>query len=257
VVGGYGGDSDVAGGAGTEGNGDAQASGGGGGGDGFDPAAENDDYGTGGGGGGGSDFTDPSATAVAVTDGAWSGNGQVTISYVVPPLSLTTTTLPAVTEGSAYSQQLTATGGVTPYTWVTGGPLPPGVTLSSAGLLSGTPTASGTYTFTAEVTDAEGAAVLKNLTLTVNAALPTAGLGGVKASAGGSTKSVTVLGVTLSTTTWTVASLAPGQAVTFTITGTVPAKGIKVATAAGLALSATSDPVLLNNAGLVSTRITS
>lgn len=107
-------------------------------------------------------------------------------------------------------------------------------------------------TDTITVTDKGPAAASK-----VKVTLDGAGLGGVTASPGGSTKSITLLGVTLSTITWSVASLAPGQTVTFTITGAVPARGIKAATAAGLALSARSDPDLLNNAGLVSARITS
>ena len=42
-----------------------------------------------------------------------------------------------------------------PYTWsVTAGSPPPGITLSSAGVLSGTPTTAGTYTFTVQARDA-------------------------------------------------------------------------------------------------------
>lgn len=67
--------------------------------------------------------------------------------------------------------------------------------------------------------------------------LDTAGLAGVKPSAGGSTGSVTVLGITLTHFSWSVASLAQGQEVTFTITATVPAKGIKNASVFGSALS--------------------
>jgi hypothetical protein len=59
--------------------------------------------------------------------------------------------------GEAYSQPLLATGGVTPYTWaIESGALPGGVALNSTtGVLSGTPTASGTFTFTARVTDSQ------------------------------------------------------------------------------------------------------
>ncbi len=55
------------------------------------------------------------------------------------PLTVTTATLPNGTIGTAYSQTLAATGGQTPYTWALGtGTLPAGVTLSSAGVISGT-----------------------------------------------------------------------------------------------------------------------
>ncbi|HMV81641.1 MAG TPA: putative Ig domain-containing protein [Blastocatellia bacterium] len=63
-------------------------------------------------------------------------------------------TLPNGSIGAAYSQMLTATGGTAPYGFgVTAGTLPDGLTLSEAGLLSGTPTASGTFTFTVGVRD--------------------------------------------------------------------------------------------------------
>jgi putative Ig domain-containing protein/uncharacterized protein DUF11 len=214
------------------------------------------------------------------------------------PLAVTTASLPAATAGTAYSQALSATGGTTPYTWSLSGTLPAGLTLSTGGTISGTPKTAGTSTFTVKVSDAEnpaqtatrqlsitvaadkadlavavtgpasakpGTAVTDTITVTdrgpapatkVTVDLGTTGLAGVKPSAGGSTKSVTVLGVTLTATTWSLATLAPGQQVTFTVTGTVPAKGIKAASAAGLALSSTADPDLLNNAGATSTKIT-
>jgi putative Ig domain-containing protein len=73
---------------------------------------------------------------------------------VAAPLAISTTTVPDATESKAYSFQLQATGGVTPYTWsVFAGALPTGITLSSGGLLSGTPTITGAFNFTAQVTD--------------------------------------------------------------------------------------------------------
>lgn len=73
---------------------------------------------------------------------------------VDPALAITTTTLPDATEGKAYSQQLQASGGVPPYTWsIATGALPSGISLSSSGLLSGTPTVTGPFNFTAQVTD--------------------------------------------------------------------------------------------------------
>jgi hypothetical protein len=56
--------------------------------------------------------------------------------------------------GVPYTQQFAASGGVTPYVWsVAGGTIPIPLTLSQAGLLSGTPTTPGSYTFTIGVTD--------------------------------------------------------------------------------------------------------
>jgi hypothetical protein len=80
-------------------------------------------------------------------------------------------TLPAGTVGSAYSQTLAATGGTAPYTWtVASGTLPAGLALSSGGVVSGTPTAAGSSTFTIQATDSASTAKTATLaaTLVVN-----------------------------------------------------------------------------------------
>jgi hypothetical protein len=87
-------------------------------------------------------------------------------------LSLTTATLPDGYAGTAYSQTLTATGGKAPYSWsVTAGTLPAGLALSSAGVISGTPTTAGISTFTVQITDANSVKAGKSLTIAINAAL--------------------------------------------------------------------------------------
>ena len=74
-------------------------------------------------------------------------------------VSITTTSpLPGATLNSAYNTQMTATGGVLPYTWslATGSALSAGLTLNSASpsaTISGTPTSTGTFQFTVKVTD--------------------------------------------------------------------------------------------------------
>jgi hypothetical protein len=76
-------------------------------------------------------------------------------SLTAPTIS--TTTLPGAVVGTAYSAQLTASGGLTPYTWaLDAGNLPVGLTLSSTGLISGIPTTAGTSSFLALCTDAAG-----------------------------------------------------------------------------------------------------
>ncbi|CAD1797665.1 autotransporter domain-containing protein [Xanthomonas euroxanthea] len=80
-------------------------------------------------------------------------------------------TLPAATAGSAYSQNLSASGGTAPYTFaVTAGALPPGLTLSAAGVLSGTPTATGSFNFTATATDSGGSPTSGNRAYTLTVA---------------------------------------------------------------------------------------
>lgn len=97
----------------------------------------------------------------------------LSISIVAVPLVITTTTLPAGTVNVAYSHTLTATGGTAPLTWslVTGSnPLPAGLSLSAAGLISGIPTAVGTTTIAVQVQDAGSPlqTTTKQLSLTIN-----------------------------------------------------------------------------------------
>lgn len=68
-------------------------------------------------------------------------------------LAIADTTIPPGVVGTAYSHQLTAAGGTGDKTWSKTGTLPTGLTLSAAGLLSGTPTAAGTPNITFKVTD--------------------------------------------------------------------------------------------------------
>src|SRR6266446_2653767 len=80
---------------------------------------------------------------VAVKDAA-SGSASASLSITVvslPPLQITTSQLPGGTVSSAYAATLNASGGTSPYSWsVSSGTLPTGLSLSSSGILSGTPT---------------------------------------------------------------------------------------------------------------------
>ena len=93
------------------------------------------------------------------------------VSTTPNPPSITTSSLPAGTQNAAYSATLAATGGTTPYTWsVTSGTLPAGLALaSSTGVISGTPTGTGTSNFSIKVTDTNSQAATKALSLTINA----------------------------------------------------------------------------------------
>ncbi|HEV2299923.1 MAG TPA: putative Ig domain-containing protein, partial [Candidatus Acidoferrales bacterium] len=83
----------------------------------------------------------------------------INVSTTTPTntLIITTNSLPGAQISVAYSATLTAINGQAPYTWsiATGsGTLPPGLSLAaSTGTISGTPTASSAYIFTAQVTD--------------------------------------------------------------------------------------------------------
>lgn len=82
-------------------------------------------------------------------------------TYTIHVLEITNAgTLPNGTKAAAYSYQFAANGGVAPYVFSgdsTIGIPPAGLSLSASGLLSGTPTANGNYTFGVKVRDAQGA----------------------------------------------------------------------------------------------------
>jgi len=81
----------------------------------------------------------------------------LSIVVTVLPLDITTTSLAGGVVGNGYSQTLAATGGIAPYSWsVTGGSLPAGLSLSSGGSITGTPTTSGTASFTVRCADSQG-----------------------------------------------------------------------------------------------------
>jgi uncharacterized repeat protein (TIGR01451 family) len=83
--------------------------------------------------------------------------------------ALANPTPPSGQAAVAYSDALAVTGGTGPFTWaVSGGGAPPGLTLNpSTGVLSGTPTTAGLYTFTVKVTDSYGLTATQSLNLTV------------------------------------------------------------------------------------------
>ena len=103
--------------------------------------------------------------------------GQTTTSAVVsitvnnPQLQITTSTLPNGQVGAAYNVTLQASGGTAPLTWsISSGQLPAGLALSTAGVLAGTPTASGTAKPTIGVSDASGLSASAILSITITAA---------------------------------------------------------------------------------------
>ena len=91
------------------------------------------------------------------------------VNVAVPVVSVATTTLGAGLVGTAYSQQVSAINGATPYTWsVASGALPPGLTLTAAtGSITGTPSAAGTSAFTVQVKDANTTTNTQALSISV------------------------------------------------------------------------------------------
>ncbi len=83
-------------------------------------------------------------------------------------LHITTTSLTPGQKGVAYKMKLAATGGTAPYTWsLKTGTLPPGLTLGTAGKITGTPTKKGSYSVTFKVTDSASPKDKATVTLTL------------------------------------------------------------------------------------------
>ena len=112
-------------------------------------------------------------TATSVADPTKSDPVNITVPAAV---SVTTAALPGDLVGTAYSQALAASGGIPPYTWtIVTGTLPACLTMNSAGVISGTPTAScvGTATnLTFKATDSGAATPLSatSVALSLNVA---------------------------------------------------------------------------------------
>ena len=94
-------------------------------------------------------------------DGNWTAAADIDQSFTVtaPVITMSPAGVPSGTVGSAYTAQtLSASGGTAPYTFaLTTGTVPAGLTLSSAGVLSGTPTTAGGFSFTVTATDSSSA----------------------------------------------------------------------------------------------------
>lgn len=112
---------------------------------------------------------------IRATDASGTAVTQALSIVVTAPLAISTATLPGGSVGTAYSSTLAATGGTAPYTWsLAAGSLPAGLSLNAAtGAITGTPTAGGTVSFTARVTDSAARTVTRALSIAVTApALP-------------------------------------------------------------------------------------
>jgi hypothetical protein len=105
-------------------------------------------------------LTDGQQPAVSVV------SGTLRIVVAQPPLTITSTgDLPNGKFNQAYSYQLTFVGGTPPVTWSlpTGSTLPPGLALNpTTGVISGTPTQTGLFTFTVKLTDSANVSVTSN-----------------------------------------------------------------------------------------------
>jgi hypothetical protein len=105
--------------------------------------------------------------------------GVVTYTVVIaaascPVITIAPATLPNGTVAVAYSQTITASGGTGAYTFsLQSGTLPAGLSLSAAGVLSGTPTTAASSTIVIQASDANACPAVITYTITIAAAVPT------------------------------------------------------------------------------------
>jgi len=95
---------------------------------------------------------------------------SVTIAGTSGSLSVITSALPAATVGTPYNQTLVAGGGTPPYSWAVGQGFPDSLSVASNGIISGTPTAAGSFSFPVQVTDTNNNKATGTVTLTINIA---------------------------------------------------------------------------------------
>ena len=96
---------------------------------------------------------------------------QKSLSIIIGSPQITSSLTNGIT-GIAYSSQLQVVGGTPPYTWTIANgsqPLPSALSLSTSGLISGTPATNGTFSFIVRETDSNAVSVTKSLSLTINA----------------------------------------------------------------------------------------
>ncbi|MBW8355015.1 MAG: autotransporter domain-containing protein [Pseudomonas sp.] len=135
-----------------------------------------------------------SFTYTATNTSGTSSPATVTITVTPPTLAITPTTLPDGTQGAAYSQTLSATGGTAPYTYaISAGSLPAGLSLNtSTGVISGTPSASGTNNLTVTATDANSATGSRAYSLVINGLAPVANAVSATVAANSSANPITL-----------------------------------------------------------------
>jgi len=115
-------------------------------------------------------ITDAAGAAISPTPILALTIGAAQVAVI--PVAISTSSLSSGTENSVYSTTLSASGGTAPFRWAVTGALPVGLTLDTAGKLSGTPATGtvGAYSPTFTATDSKNASSQKKLSLTIKAA---------------------------------------------------------------------------------------
>jgi hypothetical protein len=118
--------------------------------------------------------TSATVTATSIIDTSARASAVITVT-AVQPLSITTLSVPAPTPSAYYTTTLAAQGGKTPYIWaLVSGTLPTGISLSSNGIISGTTSQNGSFSFLVQVTDSSLPPQTASVALNMVAAPPQA-----------------------------------------------------------------------------------
>ncbi len=178
------------------------------------------------------------AVTFQVTDANTASSTKALTIPVRAAVNITTSSLGSGSVGTAYNQALAATGGQASFTWsLAGGTLPAGLTLSSGGVISGTPSAGGTFTgIGIQVTDALGGTDAQTYSITISGAASNTFVTSSDPSS--------VFGATVTfTATVSSGSGTPTGSVTFKDGGTCGSGGTVLDTEALVSGSATTAPV--------------
>jgi hypothetical protein len=142
-------------------------------------------------------------STITATLGSVTNSTKLTVQPAT--LVITTAGLPSGTQGVAYSANVSSSGGTPPVSWtlVNNTTLPPGLVMSAAGQITGTPTASGTTTFTVQVADS--GSPMQSATHAFSIAIATSdcpcSIAGNISGSGGNNATVTLSGASNSTVT--------------------------------------------------------
>jgi hypothetical protein len=177
---------------------------------------------------------------------ALSGTGRAN----APTITLSPATVPSATVGSAYLQSLLANGGTSPYTYAVTGSLPPGLSFSNSGVLSGTPTTMGTYNFTITATDTNAYSGAQTYSLSVQTGTASVTLGGLNQTYTGSPVAATATtnpaGLIVSLK-YNGSSTPPTAAGTYSVVATVTDPNYQGTATGTLVIGKATASVTLNN----------
>ncbi len=107
-------------------------------------------------------------TANVTDNQGCTGSASISLTINCETITVTPPATNTGTAGSAFSQSFSQSGGIGTTNFSTTSTLPTGITLSTAGVLAGTPTQTGSFPITVKATDSNGCMGTTNYTLTIN-----------------------------------------------------------------------------------------